>query len=50
MSVKTEARRLACYLDAIGIRPAIGGLGYKYDCRALLIQYTELPSLIRQEA
>jgi hypothetical protein len=50
MSAKTEARRLACYLDAIGIRPALSWLGYKHDCRALSIQYTALPSLIRQEA
>ena len=37
MSAKSEARRLVCYLDAIGMRPAITGLGYKADVKELSI-------------
>ena len=50
MRANRIARRLACYLDAVGIRPALTGLGYKSDCRALSIQYAALPLPIRREA
>jgi len=50
MSAKGEARRLACYLGAIGIRPAITGLGYKRDVKELSVQYLTLSPELRREA
>src|ERR1035437_2300876 len=49
-SAWNAARRLACYVDAIGIRPALTGRGFRRDYQALLGQYTALPPLVRREA
>jgi hypothetical protein len=47
---RNAARRLACFLDAIGIQPALTGNGYRSDYHALLAQYTALPPFVRKEA
>lgn len=44
------ARRLACYLDTIGIRPAIKNLTNRERCRLLLSTYSALPKELRREA
>jgi len=49
-SAGRAARRLACYIDAIGDRPALTERGFRRDYQALLAQYTALPLLVRKEA
>lgn len=49
-SAGNAARRLACYVDAIGFHPALTGRGFRRDYQALLAQYTALPLLVRKEA
>lgn len=47
---RNMARRLACFLCAIGERPALSGEGYRKDCYVLLSQYNALPVSVRKEA
>lgn len=47
---RNTARRLACFLDAVGVSPVLTGKGYRKDCQALSAQYTALPKMTRREA
>lgn len=49
-SAKNSARRLACFLDTIGLAPELTGCGYKENYQVLLSQYSALPQLTRREA
>lgn len=47
---RNMARRLACFLSAVGETPVLTGKGYRRDCHVLLSQYAALPVAIRKEA
>ena len=44
------ARRLACYLDTIGIRPAMENMSNRERYRLLLSTYSTVPKELRREA
>ncbi len=50
MRCTLAARRLACYLDTIGIRPAMENMTNRERYRLLLPTYSNLPKELRREA